>query len=403
MHSNILDKRFAIKAIPIGDRRPIEQSSIMKPHPLSYMELPFDPEYSIYNNRLTPERLKNVTDDDQYWAVRQKVILRNTGELPIEISGPEAEKFANHLFVRDVSKIKVGRSYYNFALYHHGGMITDGIMLRLAEDKFWMVQADGELIKWYMAHAYNLNVNISDPNVWVSQVQGPRSMDVLRDAIDGNYPDPWRYFDVARVFISGEEVIITRTGFSNELGWEFYLRPENNAENIGSRIWEAGQKNGMILTGTPVFRARRIEAGLMSQAEFDNTTTPFDVGLGHFVQMEKPDFIGKIALQKADKRSRTFGMRVRGGVAERGRNVVFDNRVIGQVCSSTWSPYQECGVAIVRMDKSETGIGTEVQVTGTDGKTYSAQLCALPMYDVDGAIVRGKHKVIPNGPDPWKG
>ena len=403
MHSNILDKRFAIKAIPIGDRRPIEQSSIMKPHPLSYMELPFDPEYSIYNNRLTPERLKNVTDDDQYWAVRQKVILRNTGELPIEISGPEAEKFANHLFVRDVSKIKVGRSYYNFALYHHGGMITDGIMLRLAEDKFWMVQADGELIKWYMAHAYNLNVNISDPNVWVSQVQGPRSMDVLRDAIDGNYPDPWRYFDVARVFISGEEVIITRTGFSNELGWEFYLRPENNAENIGSRIWEAGQKNGMILTGTPVFRARRIEAGLMSQAEFDNTTTPFDVGLGHFVQMEKPDFIGKIGLQKADKRSRTFGMRVRGGVAERGRNIVFDNRVIGQVCSSTWSPYQECGVAIVRMDKSETGIGTEVQVTGTDGKTYSAQLCALPMYDVDGAIVRGKHKVIPNGPDPWKG
>ena len=403
MHSNILDKRFAIKAIPIGDRRPIEQSSIMKPHPLSYMELPFDPEYSIYNNRLTPERLKNVTDDDQYWAVRQKVILRNTGELPIEISGPEAEKFANHLFVRDVSKIKVGRSYYNFALYHHGGMITDGIMLRLAEDKFWMVQADGELIKWYMAHAYNLNVNISDPNVWVSQVQGPRSMDVLRDAIDGNYPDPWRYFDVARVFISGEEVIITRTGFSNELGWEFYLRPENNAENIGSRIWEAGQKNGMILTGTPVFRARRIEAGLMSQAEFDNTTTPFDVGLGHFVQMEKPDFIGKIGLQKADKRSRTFGMRVRGGVAERGRNVVFDNRVIGQVCSSTWSPYQECGVAIVRMDKSETGIGTEVQVTGTDGKTYSAQLCALPMYDVDGAIVRGKHKVIPNWPDPWKG
>lgn len=403
MHSNILDKRFAIKAIPIGDRRPIEQSSIMKPHPLSYMELPFDPEYSIYNNRLTPERLKNVTDDDQYWAVRQKVILRNTGELPIEISGPEAEKFANHLFVRDVSKIKVGRSYYNFALYHHGGMITDGIMLRLAEDKFWMVQADGELIKWYMAHAYNLNVKISDPNVWVSQVQGPRSMDVLRDAIDGNYPDPWRYFDVARVFISGEEVIITRTGFSNELGWEFYLRPENNAENIGSRIWEAGQKNGMILTGTPVFRARRIEAGLMSQAEFDNTTTPFDVGLGHFVQMEKPDFIGKRALQKADKRSRTFGMRVRGGVAERGRNVVFDNRVIGQVCSSTWSPYQECGVAIVRMDKSETGIGTEVQVTGTDGKTYSAQLCALPMYDVDGAIVRGKHKVIPNGPDPWKG
>ena len=73
MHASILDKRFIIKAIPVAGRRPIELNSIMKPHPLSYMELPFDPEYSLYNNRMTPERLNNVTDDEQYWAVRQRV------------------------------------------------------------------------------------------------------------------------------------------------------------------------------------------------------------------------------------------------------------------------------------------------------------------------------------------
>ena len=403
MHETILNKRYTIKAIPIEDRRPIELSANMKPHPLSFMELPFDPEYSLYNNRMTPERLNNVTDDEQYWAIRQKVIFRNTGELPIEISGPDAEKFANRVFARDVSRAKVGRCSYNFVLYHHGGMITDGVMLRLAEDKFWMAQADGELIKWYMAHAHNFDVKVTDPNVWVTQVQGPRSMDVLRDVIDGNFPDPWRYFDIATVSIAGEEVIITRTGFSNELGWEFYLRPENDAHKIGNHIWEIGLKYGMILTGTPVFRARRIEAGLMGTTEFDSTTTPFDAGLGHFVQMDKHDFIGKQALEKADKRSRTFGMRVLGGIAERGRTISFGDNLVGLVCSSTWSPYQECGVALVRMDDPEMGPSTEVKVLGTDGKTYSAKLCSLPMYDPEGAIVRGKNKTIPKGPEPWTG
>ena len=82
----------------------------------------------------------------------------------------------------------MGRCSYNFVLYHHGGMITDGVMLRLAEDKFWMAQADGELMKWYLAHAHEFDVTISDPNVWVTQVQGPRSMEVLRDVIDGDFP-----------------------------------------------------------------------------------------------------------------------------------------------------------------------------------------------------------------------
>jgi len=403
MHESILSQRYIIKAIPMEDRRPIEQSSIMKPHPLSYMELPFDPEYSLYNNRMTPERLNNVTDDEQYWAVRQKVILRNTGEFPVEISGPDAEKFVNRVFARDVSRVKVGRCAYNFALYHHGGMITDGVMLRLAEDRFWMTQADGELYNWYMAHAHEFDVTISDPNVWVTQVQGPRSMDVLRDVIDDDFPDPWRYFDIATVTIAGEEVIVTRTGFTNELGWEFYLRPDNDAERVGNRIWDVGQKYGMILTGTPAFRARRIEAGLMGQTEFDSTTTPFDAGLGRFVQMDRPDFIGKAALEKVDRRSRTFGMRVRQGIAERGRTITIGGDIVGRVCSSAWSPYQECGVALVRMDDPDMGPGTEVIVTGTDGTTYSAQICSLPMYDAEGAIVRGITNEPPVGPEPWEG
>ncbi len=401
MHRSILDKRYTIKALPLEGRRPIELSSIMKPHPLSYMELPFDPEYSLYNNRMTPERLNNVTDDEQYWAVRQKVIFRNTGEFPVEIFGPDAEAYINHVFARSVSHVEVGRCTYNFVLYHHGGIITDGVMLRLAKDRFWMVQADGELTKWYMAHSEGFDVTISDPNVWVTQIQGPKSMDVLRDSIDGDYPDLWRYFDVATVRVAGEDLIITRTGFSSELGWEFYLQPENDAEAVGNRIWQAGQANGMVLSGTPVFRARRIEAGLMSQAEFEETTTPYDAGLGHFVKIDHRNFIGKAALEVADKQNRTFGMRVRGGIAERGRTLSIDGKIIGQVTSSTWSPFQECGVALVRVDDPAMGQGTEVRVLGTDQRTHKAVLCCLPMYDAAGDIVRGRVANPPAGPDPW--
>jgi glycine cleavage system aminomethyltransferase T len=403
MHDNIVKSRYAIKALPANGTRPHHLASGMKVHPLSYMELPFDPEYQLYNNRMTPEYLNNVTDDEQYWAVRQKVILRNTGEFPVQISGPDAEKFADRVFARDVSGVKVGRCSYNFALYHNGCMINDGVLLRLAEDKFWMAQADGELTKWYMAHIGDLDVTISDPNVWVSQVQGPRAMDLLKDVIDGDFPNPWRYFDIAEVSIAGEPVIITRTGFSNELGWEFYLRPENDAEAIGNRIWELGQKYQMMLTGTPVFRARRIEAGLLSHTDFGDMTTPFEAGLGHFVNMDKADFVGRAALEKSNKQSRTHGMRVQDSIAERGRSLTFNGNAIGTVTSSSWSPFQQCGVAIVRLDDTEIVPDTGLEVMCIDGEVHSAKFCSLPMYDHQGDIVRGKDTVVPEGPEPWKG
>jgi len=403
MHQSILQSRFTIKAIPTGDRRPIELEDTIKPHPLSYMELPLDPEYSLYNGRLTPEVLNNVTDDEQYWAVRQKVVFRNTGELPLQIAGPDAEKFADFVFARDVNSVQIGRCSYNFALYPDGSIITDGILLRLAEDQFWMAQADGELSKWYRAHIGDLDVTISDPDVWITQIQGPKAMHVLRDVIEDGLPYPWRYFDIAEVQIAGETVLISRTGFSNELGWEFYLRPENDAEKIGAAIWDAGQAYGMLLTGTPAFRARRIEAGLLTQADFNNGTTPFQAGLGKFMRMEKPNFIGRKALLSADRRSQTFGLRTRGGIAKRGRYLKLKGTVIGHITSSTWSPFQQCGVAIVRIDNQEMQPGTEFDVICIDGSTRQAQLCTLPMYDAAREIVRGKTAISPKGPEPWNG
>ena len=405
MHREILKNRYTIKAFENKGNRPVEISHplSMKPHPLSYMELPFDPEYFLYNNRMSPESLNNATPDEQYWAVRQDVIFRNTGEFPVEISGPDAEKFANFIFTRDVTKIKPGRCSYQFACYHDGGMITDGVMLHLRRDKLWMAQADGELIKWYLAFANNFNVSIKDPNVFVTQVQGPKSMCVLEESIDGIFPHPWNYFDIAEVSVAGEPLIITRTGFTNELGWEFYLRPENDAEAIGNHIMNVGKKYGMILAGSPGFRARRIEAGLLSaNNDFTKDTSPFEVGLGRFVDLDKENFIGKEALMKSNKKNKVWGIKVRKGIAKRGRTISINGTMIGTISSSTWSPYLNCGVGIARIDDESIKAGKEVDVIGLSDKYYKAQICTLPMYDEKGLILRGIDKTIPTEPNPWK-
>ena len=403
--NNALNKfRFTVKPSISDGERALELARTVGVHPLTYQELPFDPEYSIYAGRLTPEKLSNATPEEMYWKVRQELIFRHTGEHPYEISGPDALKLLQKIFPRDISKVKKGRCSYQFACYHDGGMITDGLLLRINDNQFWFAQADGDMFSWYKAHAEGLNVKIVEPNVWVSQIQGPRSMELLDLLTKTNISSNWKYFDWKEINISEEKVIISRSGFSNELGWEIYFRPENNIQKLGDLILEEGSKMGMIITATPVFRCRRIEAGLLSAGQdFTNKTDPYSVGLGRFIDIDKESFIGKEALQKSDKECRTWGIRVEKGTAIKGKNLKINGKIVGEVTSSTWSPYQVCGVGIVHMQDSNLGPGTVLEVNCTNGEIQKGELCELPMYDPKGEIVRGKNKDIPKEPNPWVG
>ena len=302
MNKTLNNLRFTVKPSISEGERALELARTIGVHPLTYQELPFDPEYSVYAGRLTPEKLSNATAEEMYWKVRRELIFRHTGEHPYEISGPDALKLLQKIFPRDISKVKKGRCSYQFACYHDGGMITDGILLRIDDDTYWFAQADGDMFSWYKAQAEGLNVKIVDPNVWVSQIQGPRSMELLDILTKTNISSNWKYFDCKEVNILGEKIIISRSGFSNELGWEIYFRQENDIEKLGDLILKEGSKMGMIITATPVFRCRRIEAGLLSAGQdFTNKTDPFSVGLGKFVDLEKDNFIGKEALKNSIK------------------------------------------------------------------------------------------------------
>ncbi len=391
--------RFAVLPLASDEARQSEFARTMVPHPLVYQELPYDPHYTIYNRRLTAMAMTNGSADDAYWRLRRSVILRHTGELPIEIRGADAERLLNLVFTRDVAKTRVGRCSYQIACDDTGGMMMDGVLVRLAEERFWYGQADGDLTQWLKAHARGLEVEILDPNVWISQVQGPASLKVLEAAVDGAYPEPFRYFDAARVSIAGQSVVVTRTGFTNELGWEVYLEPEIDARAVGERILHAGRAYG--LTPVAVGGARRIEAGLLNAgSDFDETVTPFEAGLGAMVNLDKDDFIGKAALQASDRRQRTWGLRVRGGIARIGPGLSRHGVPVGRVCSAAWSPFLQCGVAIVRLDDPEIAPGAVLEVVCDDGQTRPAETCALPLYDRDREIPRGKVVDIPERPGP---
>jgi aminomethyltransferase len=404
MHKSLRNLRFSIKPQLQETERPLEMARTLSVHPLTYQELPYDPEYSQYAGRLTTEKLSNATADEQYWKTKQEVILRHTGEHPYEIKGPDALKLLQKIFPRDISKVKKGRCSYQFACYHNGGIITDGLLLRIDDDRYWFAQADGEMFSWYNAHSEGLDVEILEPNVFISQVQGPKSMDLLDQLIDEPIAKSWKYFDWVEVTMANEKVIVSRTGFTNELGWEIYLRPENNSEKLGDLILDEGSKMGMIITGTPSFRGRRIEAGLLSAGQdFSIETNPFSVGLERFVDLEKKDFIGKKALLNANKECRSWGIRVVDGIAKKGRSLILNEKYVGKVTSSTWSPYQVCGVGIVLLDNSNIGPGTVVDVECIDNKIHKAELCKLPMYDPKGEIVRGINRDVPQKPNPWAG
>jgi glycine cleavage system aminomethyltransferase T len=386
---------FVVKPVPSGGG-PSEFRQSMAPHPLVHQELPHDPHFGIYNRRLRSLEYGAVPTEALYWRLRRQVGLAHTGELATGIRGPDAEAMLNRVFTRDVSRVRVGRCSYQLACFADGGMLMDGVLLRLAPDLFWYAQGDGEFPVWLRAHAEGFDVEVFDPGVWISQVQGPRSLDVLAQAADDGMPEHFRYFDLTRIRIGGQPVVISRTGFTNELGWEFYFGPDADADVIGERILKAGEPHGIHTIPAAATNARRIEAGLLfSGADFDGGVTPFTAGLGALVDLEKGDFIGRAALAEADRNRLTWGLQCAGGVARHGDTLFLDGESAGRVCSSAWSPFLRRGVAIVRLVDPQSGPGTTVQVECVDGHTRDAEICELPMYDRAGEIPRGRRTDIP--------
>ncbi len=353
--------------------------------------------YCVYNNRLMPvsQRIGRI---DGYWALRTKAGLFDTGERPIQIKGPDAAKFCNLVFTRDCTKIKTGRAGYGLLCYPNGKLLCDGVLLRLAEDMFWYSQADGPVFSWLIAHSQDLDVEISDPGSWVLQIQGPESLKILASLSDTGLPQDFKYFSVANATVAGQPVLLTRTGWTNEMGFEIYTLP-NSGKFDGEKLWQrylaAGIPHGMEICGLDSMDIRRIEGGILNNgSDMDETMTPYEAGLGVFIDLTKEHFIGKRALANAQSNSRIMGLKCEGGEPLREGEITIAGKRAGFVTAGAWSPFLTCGIAISRLDSPKPA-GTWSEVLCRDGKMHRAVFDDLPLYDKEKKIPRGQETTIP--------
>lgn len=344
----------------------------------------------------------SVGDDPQerYWNLRQKVVLYNVPEHPIEIAGPDAERLLNKVFVRDISKLAPGRCGYGIACLPDGGILMDGILMRLSPERFWYVLANGEIFTWLVAHGIDMDVTVSDPESWVLQVGGPRSMEVLDAACDGGAPDPFAYFAVTKCTMGGQPVYLSRTGWTSELGWEIYTRDSDvDGAALWSHILKAGEPQEIIATGLDSMNIRRIEAGILDNgSDFDTSMTPFQAGIGKFVDLTKDDFIGKDALAAADRRPVLFGIKCHTAAPSTPSTVTRGDRTVGTVTAGAWSPYLRHGTGYVRFHEPGEWLGSTIKVTDSEGQVHDAEVVELPFYDPEKRISRGLDASVPDRP-----
>jgi glycine cleavage system aminomethyltransferase T len=346
--------------------------------------------FCIYNRRMMPVSLKTSDRVEGYWALRRGVTRLDTGELPTEVVGVDAEQLLDRIFARDVQRLQVGRSMYAIACWPDGGVLVDGILIRLEAERFWYVQPDSDFFGWLNGLALGLDVEILDPQSWVQQIQGPKALDVLADACDEGMPEPFRYFDAQEVRMGGQRVLVTRTGWTGEVGFEIYTRPELDYDALWDHVTDAGARHGMLDIGLDPMDTRRIEAAILNNgADMDRSMTPFEAGLGAFVDLEKRDFIGKAALEGADRRTRIYGIACKTAEPLIGGPVAREGKEIGRVTAAAWSPLLEQGIGYVRLASADNLDPRSAEVMGFDLAMHDCEIVDLPYYDAEKKIPRG--------------
>ncbi len=336
--------------------------------------------------------------DEGYWTLRRKAVLYDVPERPVEISGPDAERFLDYVFARRVSTLREGRGRYAIACDHNGRLFMDGVLFRLAQNRFWYVQPDGALETWLLAHSAGYDVSVRDPRSRVLQIQGPESFTIMAAATDGAITGSMGYFHAGFFTIAGQQVYVSRTGWTGELGYEIYTQgAATDCGKLWDHLMEAGKPHGMIFGSISSMEMRRIEAGILDNGtDFDLTMTPFEAGLGPFIDLDKEGFIGRAALLKVKRDAkRLFGLKCPGGIPGYREHIMDGAAPVGHVTAGAWSPYLKSGIGYVRFDAPDAWAGRRLAVMTADGGLLDCEIIDLPFYDAEKLIPRGLDRSRP--------
>ncbi len=352
--------------------------------------------HGVYAGRLFP---MNTGDDpaEKYWVLRRKAALYDVPERPVEISGPDVVAFVERIFARTVSTLKEGRGRYAIACTPQGGVFMDGLLFRLGRDRFWYVQPDGALETWLVAHSGGFDITISDPKSRALQIQGPASPAVMRDASNGAINETMGYFHAGFFDLGGQELYVSRTGWTGELGYEVYSQGDKTDHH---RLWDhlmaAGEPHGMEVSGGGSMEIRRLEAGILDNiTDMDMSMTPFQAGLARFIDMDKDDFIGREALMDVDRRTLLYGLKCKHAKPIMNDTVFKADQPVGRVTAGAWSPYLDTAIGYVRFSAPGDWAGQGLSLQSCDGETHECEIVSLPFYDPEKKIARGLDKTFP--------
>jgi len=343
--------------------------------------------FSVYNHMYIPRDFGDPVQN--FWNLVTTGILCDVAvERQVEITGPDAARFVQLLTPRDLSTMAVGQCKYILITNAAGGLLNDPVLLRLDEDHFWISLADSDILLWAQGVAVNagMDVSIREPDVSPLQLQGPVSADVMA-ALFGDDIRDLRYYWLREAELDGIPLIVSRTGWSSELGYELYLRDSRHGDRLWEMIMAAGEPFGLRPGHTSSIR--RIEGAMLSyHADADIHTNPFELGLDRLVALDSDiEFIGKTALRRIREQGvtrRQVGLDIDGEPLP-GPNTTFwpvhrDGAAVGKVTSAIHSPRLDKNIALAMLSIADTELGTRLEVmTGDD--TRAATVVERPFHD----------------------
>ena len=343
--------------------------------------------FSVYNHMYIPRDFGNP--EQNFQNLIEKAILCDVAvERQVEITGPDAYKFTQLLTPRDLSKLAVGQCKYVLITNNEGGILNDPVLLRLAENHFWLSLADSDVLLWAQGVAVysGLNVRIKEPDVSPLQLQGPTSGEIMVKLFGEDIKD-LKYYWLREYNLDGIPLIVSRTGWSSELGYEIYLRDGSRGDELYEKIMEAGKEHGLQPGHTSSIR--RIEGGMLSyHADADINTNPFELGLDRLVNLDNDsNFIGKEELKKIKQegiKRKQVGIEI-DCEPLKGPNTTFwkllkDNTEIGKITSAVYSPRLKKNIALAMISIEQSELGNEFQVITNDGK-FNCIIVEKPFYD----------------------
>ena len=343
--------------------------------------------FSTYNHMYIPRDFGDP--EENFWNLVNNAILCDVAvERQVQVKGPDAGKFVQMMVPRDLSEMSVGQCKYVILINQDGGILNDPILLKIAEDCFWFSLADSDVLFWAqgLAVSSNLDVDISEPDVSPLQLQGPKSREIMIELFGDDISD-LKYYWFKTFDLGDIKLIVSRTGWSSELGYEIFLLNSKDGNRLYEKIMKIGVNLGLKPGHTSTIR--RIEGAMLSyHADMDINTNPYELGLDKFIEIDKDfNFVGKNALKEIRKKGvhrRQIGLEIKAepmvGPNTRFWDIKVENQTVGQVTSAVYSPRLKKNIALAMILEEHSTIGNHVEVISGD-KIMSAEVVEKPFFD----------------------